>query len=102
MKLVPHCDQSRSVYMFEDNSNSLHQQAVKHMIALDKIENDVKEAVKAAWSPIFSVTTTGALIKAWPEIEPFIPETNKDRSLPAINKDELNTMFELPKEENAA
>lgn len=42
-------------------------------------------------------TTTAALIKGWPEIEPFIPvNPDKAAQVPALISSELNALFKLP------
>lgn len=83
-----------------------HKLSVRYSALKDR-EGDLKARVNAAESQakaaINSVTTVGALVKSWPEIEPFTRKlTGVVARLPAIPISELNKTFKLPAEKIAA
>lgn len=43
-----------------------------------------------------SVTTESALVKGWPELEPFLPKGEKRSNLPDVTRSELNKLLDLP------
>lgn len=61
-------------------------------------------ARKKAEAVVNSYTTVNALIKAWPDVEPFIAPSKPITSfpVPAIPITELNSLFALPVEEEEA
>lgn len=58
-------------------------------VAISAADTRLRAALK-------SVTTIGALIKAWPELEPFVPGTERKANLPDITRSELNRLLDLP------
>lgn len=70
----------------------------------DDLLNKVHEDERKAAGTIGSITTLKALLKAWPEIKPFVPDyalrAQKD-NLPALPVKQLNKTFDLPVEEVA-
>lgn len=63
---------------------------------VESVKKRYDDAKTQASSAVYSVTTFGALIKAWPEIEPFVPDANVSKNLPVLPSDQLNAMFKLP------
>lgn len=72
---------------------------------IDQFVNDAAElstAIDTAQSDLSATLSTFStvekLVKAWPEIEPFIPEPQKPKKaqLPALPVDKLNATFGLP------
>lgn len=95
-----HCHGCAKVYPTD------HKLSVRYT-ALKAREDDLKSRIKAAESQakvaLHNVTTVGALIKAWPEIEPFTRKlSGVVAKLPAIPTSELNKTFKLPAEKIAA
>lgn len=82
----------------------------KKMTAHERREEDLKnriqEADRAAWAVLNSFTTVEALIEGWPEIAPYAeqyksPEVARKAGLPAININQLNKQFKLPRKDAA-
>ena len=64
-----------------------------------KLKAAIAEAEKQAHAAIFSVTTVGALVKNWPEVEPFVSKyLETPTTLPALPTARLNALLDLPVE----
>jgi hypothetical protein len=68
-----------------------------YLLAKKTLDEDESKARKQASATLNSFTTVGALLKGWPEVEPFLQGIIKvpDR-LPAVQVDVLNNTFGLP------
>lgn len=69
--------------------------------ALQDETNDLTTKLQAAASQVVSTLdafrSTNALVKAWPEMAPFVaPYEPGDRTLPAVPRARLNAMLDLP------
>lgn len=60
------------------------------------IEEETVKARAAAYAAVNSAATIAALLKTWPEIEPFIPAKQRLSLLPVVQTDKLNEIFALP------
>lgn len=63
------------------------------------LESQVEEARSKLRSVLRSFTTVGGLLKAWPELAPFVAApvaTNAPNTLPAIPLAQLNELLNLP------
>jgi hypothetical protein len=66
------------------------------------LEQIVLESQKQIEAALNSVTTASALVKAWPEMEPFVkPYMTATPNLPSIPASKLNEIFKLPVSEAA-
>ena len=66
------------------------------------LEAEIKERRETCRGILYSCTTANSLVKAWPEIRPFIPEycfQKQDSRVIALPLEKLNKNFNLPKEE---
>lgn len=83
---------------------------VEEFQQLDSEWNDLKaemeRAKKVAMAAMNSVSTVKKLIDVWPEVEEFakhyLEDGERKAILPAIPRDQLNTLLNLPPEEKAA
>jgi Nucleotide modification associated domain 5 len=79
----------------DDHRLSLRYQALK--VAARDLQTRIEAAEKQIEAALNSVTTLPALLKAWPEIEPFTKRYFVEPSkLPALPVRTLNEMFKLP------
>lgn len=64
----------------------------------DQIEDEYEELYQKAKGIVFQCSTANMLVKAWPEVKPFIPAElfEKGASSLIIPRDELNRSFKLP------
>jgi len=63
----------------------------------------IEDAEKQAAASLEAVSTVGALIKQWPEVEPFAAKyAVVTPNLPALPAERLNALFDLPVETPAA
>lgn len=98
------------VYLVNLNSNGCQKVYETHSpLALEyeelraevvELNSAVSKAERSANSALSQVTTINALVKNWPEVEPFIPlyALNPEKNtLPAIQTSKLNEIFKLPK-----
>jgi hypothetical protein len=66
------------------------------------LEQAIRESQKQIEVALNGVTTASALVKAWPEMEPFIkPYLGSEKVVPAIPTGKLNEIFKLPVKEAA-
>lgn len=68
---------------------------------LEALKTEISNTRTQLDAALQSVTTTKALLTAWPEIAPFVPAANSSAKVPAIRKKELNTILDLPVSEAA-
>lgn len=77
-----------------------HKLAVRfeqHRNAVSDLEGRIRVAEAQIETALNSVTTAAALVKAWPEVAPFVTAiTPVERALPALPVDSLNEMLKLP------
>lgn len=59
------------------------------------LAKDMKAAKAKAYGVLKSCSTVGALLKRWPEVEPFVPGDHTP-NLPAVPVKQLNKTFGLP------
>ena len=66
---------------------------------------EIRKAVRSAKAAMESVSTVKKLIDVWPEVEEFakhyLEDGDRKAILPAIPRDQLNTMLNLPPEEKS-
>jgi hypothetical protein len=69
----------------------------------NELETEMERARKVALAAMSSVSTVKKLIDIWPEVEEFakhyLVDGERKAILPAISRDQLNTMLNLPPEE---
>lgn len=82
-----------------------HKLSLRHQELYERkatLEQTVKQAERQIEAALQSVTTVAALVKAWPEMEPFVrPLISEPSQLPSIPVSKLNEMFKLPVAEAA-
>lgn len=79
---------------------------LKYIHECEDIRAEEAKAKREVWAILGSVTTSGKLIKVWPEIESVVEDVcgayAVEAKVPAvINAKELNEKFDLPKKEAA-
>lgn len=82
-----------------------HKLAVRHAALADReaaLLVSIRTAERQIEASLNSVSTVGALVKAWPEIEPFVrPLSPVASRLPTLPTASLNEMLKLPVSEAA-
>lgn len=73
----------------------------EHFVRVSGLEGRIAGARRAATTAVESVSTAAALLKVWPEVEPFLPKGSAPAKLPAIKVSELNAALGLPVEDAA-
>lgn len=72
----------------------------------NELNNEMERAKKVAMAAMNSVSTVKKLIDVWPEVEEFakhyLEDGERKAILPAIPRDQLNTLLNLPPEEKVA
>lgn len=72
----------------------------------NELKGEMERAKKVAMAAMNSVSTVKKLIDVWPEVEEFakhyLEDGERKAILPAIPRDQLNTLLNLPPEEQAA
>lgn len=72
----------------------------------NELKGEMERAKKVAMVAMNSVSTVKKLIDVWPEVEEFakhyLEDGERKAILPAIPRDQLNTLLNLPPEEQAA
>jgi len=72
----------------------------------NELTGEMERAKRVAMAAMNSVSTVKKLINVWPEVEEFakhyLEDGERKAILPAIPRDQLNTLLNLPPEEKAA
>lgn len=72
----------------------------------NELKTEMERSKKVAMAAMTSVSTVKKLIDVWPEVEEFakhyLEDGERKAILPAIPRDQLNTLLNLPPEEQAA
>lgn len=69
-----------------------HEEILRDIDSLDELESRTRTQIKAV---LYSVTSLAALLKAWPEAEPFCTFLREDFHLPAPPIADLNRLLRL-------
>jgi hypothetical protein len=85
-----------------DPSHKLAKRQEELRVRQTTLEQLVLESQKQIEAALNSVTTASALVKAWPEMEPFVKQyMTASPNLPSIPASKLNEIFKLPVSEAA-
>lgn len=92
------CDTHSSIAKFKADSPTAEKwkQFTQERQALQNSERETRDQARTT---IDQFTTTASLVKAWPEVEPFLAKigvSNKTKNLPARVPAELNVKLALP------
>ena len=108
-------DDSRSLVVLDKDKSKVRLLEVRSPLGIrvqdwadqkSSFKEETREMARLAWRTLNSFTTVNALIKGWPEIEPFarrfnVPDPVASR-LPVPILEPLNRQFRLPVEEMRA
>ena len=92
---------ARSSVHWSKVSKELQDMLLKLESDLADLKSRETEAKETALAAIRSVTTVGALVNLWPEVEEIVGKAviscgMSNRNLPSIPTGQLNTLFKLP------